>query len=50
MKEYDVFLSYQWDIKPQVIKLYNELTNNQKLKVWMDEFELGPDRLVDGNK
>ena len=40
MNQFDIFISYQWDIKPQVIALYKELTKDNKFKVWMDEFHL----------
>ena len=46
MKNYDVFLSYNWDVKVQVKNLYKEL-KNQNMSVWMDEFEMGQHRLVD---
>ncbi len=45
---FDVFLSYNWDIKSQVTNFYKHLTESQKLKVWMDDFQMGPNRLVDG--
>lgn len=44
--EYDVFISYQWDIKEYVVQLYKTLTMDYNLKVWMDEFELGSSRLT----
>jgi hypothetical protein len=47
MKKFDVFLSYQWDVKPSVMKLYEKLTD-LGLRVWMDQFEIGTSRLVDG--
>lgn len=47
MKKFDVFISYNWDVKPAVQNLYRELTTNQHLKVWMDEHELGQSRLAD---
>ena len=47
MKNFDVFLSYNWGVKPQVTALYRELTGKQGLKVWMDDFELGQERLAD---
>ena len=34
--EYDIFISYNWDIKPDVKNLYSILTKNN-FKVWMDE-------------
>ena len=45
MSQYDIFISYQWDIKPQVLALYRELTRTHNLSVWMDEFEMGPNSL-----
>ena len=47
-KDYDVFISYNWDVKPQVLKLYEEL-KKYDLKVWIDEYEMGPTRLTEGN-
>lgn len=47
MKSFDVFLSYNWDVKPAVTALYHELAGRQGLKVWMDEFEMGQHRLVE---
>ncbi len=37
--DYDIFLSYNWDHKPYVQKLYNKL-RNLNLKVWIDDEEL----------
>ena len=39
-KKFDVFLSYQWDIKSKIKSLYKLLTEEYKLKVWMDDHEL----------
>lgn len=47
MKKYDIFISYNWDVKPAVVNLYNTLTKKFNFKVWMDEFEMGQTRLVD---
>ena len=52
---FDVFLSYQWDIKPKIRSLYKILTEEYNLKVWMDDHELNPsgnlyDQLVTGLK
>lgn len=47
MKNFDVFISYNWDIKPAVKELYKELSGKHNLKVWLDEVELGQKRLVD---
>lgn len=43
---FDVFISYQWDIKEHVIALYSKLTYDYGLKVWLDEFEMGSRRLT----
>ena len=37
--DYDIFLSYNWDHKPYVQKLYDKLCN-LNLKVWIDDKEL----------
>jgi len=37
---YDVFLSYQWDVKESVTRLYTQLTETQGLRCWMDDFEM----------
>lgn len=47
MKKFDIFISYNWDIKPSVIKLYQALTTKYNFRVWMDEYEMGQTRLVD---
>lgn len=47
-RDFDVFISYQWDVKPQVLKLYEELKKHD-LRVWIDEYEMGPTRLTEGN-
>ncbi len=36
----DVFISYNWDHKKFVMRFYEELKNNFKLKAWIDDFEL----------
>jgi len=38
---FDVFLSYNWDHKAHVQRLYDYLTNQLKLRVWIDDKELG---------
>jgi hypothetical protein len=38
---FDVFLSYQWDIKDSVKMLYTQLTKTHGLRCWMDDFEMG---------
>jgi hypothetical protein len=37
---YDVFLSYQWDVKESVTRLYTQLTETHGLRCWMDDFEI----------
>lgn len=44
--DYDVFISYQWDIKEHVRELYKVLTTRYNIKVWMDEYEMGSSRLA----
>ena len=44
---YDVFLSYQWDVKASVLKLYDQLTRVHGLKCWMDDFDMGSGALND---
>lgn len=39
-KKFDIFISYQWDIKVEVKQLYTKLKDELNYKVWMDEFEL----------
>ena len=38
-KKIDIFLSYNWDKKPYVKKLYDKLCN-LNFKVWIDDIEL----------
>lgn len=51
---FDIFISYQWDVKDKVKLLYNKLTNEYKFKVWLDDNELDNnmlyDQLVEGIK
>jgi len=47
MPQFDVFISYNWDVKPAVKQLYQELTSKHNLRVWLDEYELGQSRLAD---
>ncbi len=47
-KPFDVFISYNWDVKPQVLRLYKVLTEKYDLRVWIDEYEMGSSRLNDG--
>ena len=44
--KFDVFISYQWDIKPSVHLLHKYL-NQKGLTVWLDDFELGTSNLYD---
>jgi len=37
---FDVFISYQWDIKESVTMLYDQLTKIHGLRCWMDDFEM----------
>ena len=43
----DVFISYNWDIKESVFKLYHQLTGVHGLRCWMDEFDMGSGALND---
>jgi hypothetical protein len=45
--DFDVFISYNWDHKVQVRKLYNMLTQTYGLKCWLDDVELKPNSLMD---
>lgn len=36
----DVFISYNWGIKKQVLQLYDILKNEFKFNIWLDEKEL----------
>ena len=36
----DVFISYNWGLKKQVLQLYDILKNEFKYNVWLDEKEL----------
>ena len=36
-KKFDIFLSYQWDKKKEVLELYPKLTNELNYRVWMDD-------------
>jgi len=49
LKSFDVFISYQWDIKESVTMLYNQLTKTHGLRCWMDEFEMGSGSLNESN-
>ena len=44
---FDAFISYQWDSKPFVKKLYERLTTTFEYSVWLDDQELGNDSLND---
>ncbi len=43
----DVFLSYNWESKPSVLKLYRQLTEVNGLRCWLDEFDMGSGALND---
>ena len=45
--EFDVFISYNWDHKKQVRRLYDELTKKYGLKCWLDDVELKASALMD---
>lgn len=51
---FDIFISYNWEVKDKVKLLYNKLTNEYKFKVWIDDNELDNnmlyDQLVEGIK
>ena len=47
-KSFDIFISHNWDVKPQVLKLYKILTEKNGLRVWIGEYEMGSSRLNDG--
>ena len=44
---YDVFISYQWNVKKSVEKLYDQLTGVHGLKCWMDDSDMGSGYLYD---
>jgi hypothetical protein len=37
---YNLFISYQWDSKDLVLKIVNELKENYRQKIWIDENEI----------
>jgi tetratricopeptide (TPR) repeat protein len=51
---FDIFISYNWEIKDQVKLLYHKLTNNLGFKVWLDDKQLDSsilyEQLVNGIK
>lgn len=47
MTEFDAFLSYQWNSKPRINRLYEYLTEKRGLKVWIDSHEMGTTNLTD---
>jgi len=47
-KSFDIFISYNWYVKPQILRLYKILTEKYDLRVWIDEYEMGSSRLNDG--
>ena len=44
MTSYDIFISYNSEIKDKVIRLYRKLTQKHKLRVWLDQYEIGSSR------
>ena len=40
VNSYDVFISYQWDVKENVRILYTQLTKKHGLRCWIDDFEM----------
>ena len=41
LPDYDVFISYNWDIKDKVKDLHNKLlVENSALVIWRDEYEI----------
>lgn len=47
MTEFDAFVSYQWNSKPTINRLYEYLTEKKGLKVWIDSHEMGTTNLTD---
>ena len=47
---FDIFISYNWDVKPHVLNLYKVLTETFHFSVWLDDYEMGATRLNDGNR
>ena len=45
--QFDIFLSYNWDVKDKVKNLYNKLTNDFNLRVWIDYNQLDNNMLYD---
>ena len=39
IKDYDLFLSYQWDYKKEIKELYNILIKEFNFTIWMDDHE-----------
>ncbi len=48
LEKFDVFLSYNWDVKDSVRKLYEVLTVTHEYKCWMDDFAMGSGSLNEG--
>ena len=44
---FDIFISYNWDSKDKVKLLYNTLSNEYNLKVWLDDNQLDNNALYD---
>ena len=47
MTEFDAFISYQWNVKPTVKCLYDYLSGEKNLKIWIDLHEMGSTNLTD---
>lgn len=46
-ENFDVFISYNWQVKDSVKRLYNKLKNEYKYKVWIDDAQLDSRPLFD---
>lgn len=38
--QFDIFISYQWNIKEKVLKLYEIISSTITPLIWLDKFEL----------
>jgi len=38
--KFDIFISYQWDIKDLVLQLYNVIHKKVTKKIWLDKFQI----------
>lgn len=45
-EHFDAFISYQWNVKPTVRRLYDYLTK-KGLDLWIDMHEMGTTSLTD---